>query len=977
MCGINGIFAYGEGAPPVDEAELLRTRERMIKRGPDGAGLWLSSDRRVGLAHRRLAIIDLSESGAQPMTTADGRLTVTFNGEIYNYRALRAELEAKGFVFRSQSDTEVLLHLYADRGAEMVHALRGMFAFGVWDAREQALFLARDPFGIKPLYYADDGGTIRFASQVKALLAGTAISPALDSAGVTGFYLWGFVPEPFTICRAIRALPVGGTLALRRRGSPAVRSYFSVAEELAAAARGSQRLSEDTAALGEVLRDSLRHHLVADVPVGVFLSAGLDSTTITALASEASEHRLHTLTLGFQEYRGTPEDEAPLAERVAALYGTRQLTSWITRADFEEALDGFLYEMDQPTTDGVNTYFVSRIAAQQGMKVALSGLGGDELFGGYPSFKGIPMLRRYAGFAARARWLGRAARRATVPLFNRVLSPKYASLLEYAASDAEAYFLRRALHLPWEIEDLLDAPALAQSLDELRTIPSLEASIAGVPTPHARVAALEMQWYMRNQLLRDSDWAGMAHSVEIRVPLIDRTLFRALAPDLVSGSPPGKARFASTPKKALPPDVLARAKTGFVVPVREWIVAKRGERSAERGLRGWARSVLPPPRRKRALALVTDAFGGRGGIALYNRDLLSAVCAMPEMAEVVAIPRLMPDPPGSLPPKLRYSIDGLGGKARYVLATAREVLRHGRFDVIFCGHVNLLPMAFLAWFRSRAPVVLCIYGIDAWTPPKGLLTRALVRFPQAVVSISDVTARRFVAWSAVPRERITILPNAIHLDWYGAGPKRADLVARYGLEGRAVIASMGRLVAEERYKGFDEVLQALPALVARRPGLTYLIMGEGSDRARLEALVASLGLKGNAVFTGFVDEREKADHFRLADAFVMPSRGEGFGFVVLEALACGVPAVGSTIDGTREALMGGKLGRLVDPGDIEQVREAILATLDEPRSPPSSDLAYFSYPQFASRAAASVRKVTGSPGVPPAYAWVADRAGAG
>ena len=212
MCGIAGIFAYGPSARPVDREELLRIREAMIARGPDGAGLWISPDQRIGLAHRRLAIIDLSEAGAQPMATADGRLHITFNGEIYNYQVLRRELEAKGYRFHSHSDTEVLLHLYADRGQDMVHALRGMYTFAIWDEHKKGLFLARDPFGIKPLYVADNGHTIRVASQVKALLKGGAVDTTLEPAGHVGFFLWGHVPEPYTLYKGIRALGAGTSL---------------------------------------------------------------------------------------------------------------------------------------------------------------------------------------------------------------------------------------------------------------------------------------------------------------------------------------------------------------------------------------------------------------------------------------------------------------------------------------------------------------------------------------------------------------------------------------------------------------------------------------------------------------------------------------------------------------------------------------------------------------------------------------------
>jgi asparagine synthase (glutamine-hydrolysing) len=233
MCGIAGIYAYLDVAPPVDRGELGRMNARMAARGPDGSGDWLSVDGRTGFTHRRLAIIDLSERGAQPMHSADGLLVITFNGEIYNYRALRAELEAKGYAFRTESDTEVLLQLYAERGPTMVEALRGMFAFGLWDARRRRLLLARDPLGIKPLYYADDGWTVRFASQAKALLAGGAVSRDPDPAGIVGFHLLGSVPEPFTVWRQIRALPAGTTITVDATGPGAPQRYYDVARSLA------------------------------------------------------------------------------------------------------------------------------------------------------------------------------------------------------------------------------------------------------------------------------------------------------------------------------------------------------------------------------------------------------------------------------------------------------------------------------------------------------------------------------------------------------------------------------------------------------------------------------------------------------------------------------------------------------------------------------------------------------------------------
>ena len=280
MCGIAGIYAYHQGAESVDREELTLIRDHMAVRGPDGKGVWYSENGRVGFGHRRLSIIDLSENGAQPMVSADGKIVVTFNGEIYNYRELRRVLETKGRVFRTQSDTEVLLHLYAEKGTRLVHDLRGMFTFAIWDGEKQHLLLARDPYGIKPLYYVNDGRTIRFASQVKALLASSKVSRNADPAGWAGFYLFGSVPEPFTIYQSIRGLPAGAILRVDRTGPHEPEIYHSIAASYCEAEQTERHLASGAEEQQELVRaallDSVRHHLVADVPVGAFLSAGVD-----------------------------------------------------------------------------------------------------------------------------------------------------------------------------------------------------------------------------------------------------------------------------------------------------------------------------------------------------------------------------------------------------------------------------------------------------------------------------------------------------------------------------------------------------------------------------------------------------------------------------------------------------------------------------------------------------------------------------
>jgi asparagine synthase (glutamine-hydrolysing) len=585
MCGINGILRLSASAPPVDRDELLRTRDAMTSRGPDGAGAWISEDGRVALASRRLAILDLSAAGAQPMASEDGRFHLVMNGEIYNFAELRRELEGKGVRFRSRSDTEVVLALYARDGAAMLSRLRGMFGLALWDGREKTLLLARDPLGVKPLYVSTEGGCLRFASQVKALERGGAIPMETDPAGVAGFLLWGAVPEPLTIRRAVRALPAGHFVLVQdgRTGDPTPIGPPEVTAMEPAAA----------------VEDSVRAHLVSDVPVAVFLSAGLDSTLIAALARRHLPEPPTTFTLRFDALEGTPADEAPLAAEVARRLGTRHVERRVGRADCAELWAGALAAMDQPSIDGFNTYLVSRAAHEAGLKVVLSGLGGDEVFGSYPSFSDVPRLER---MARRMGWVPGLP--AVWPSLLRVLSPdrpKLAGLLRHGRTLPGAYFLRRGLFLPEELPALMGRDAASEGLRRYDPVADAARALAA-GNGHAAdgwtaVHVLETARYMRNQLLRDSDWASMAWSVELRVPLVDAWLRERLAGNRFEPArSEGKAALVRRAAPELPEAVLARPKSGFYIPVAEWM---RPELARKR-----------PGERSRWLALrVLEAFG--------------------------------------------------------------------------------------------------------------------------------------------------------------------------------------------------------------------------------------------------------------------------------------------------------------------------------------------------------------------------------
>ncbi len=578
MCGIAGLMSHGE---PLDRAELegvAAMSKAMWARGPDGSGQWESPCGMTALAHRRLAILDLSPAGAQPMRSRCGRYTVVFNGEIYNAPSLRAAHSAALGELRGTSDTEVLLELFAILGPELFPQLRGMFAAAIWDEVQRELVIVRDAFGIKPLYISRGRGHFSFASQVRSLLASGLVSRDVDPASRVAYSVWGHVPEPRTIFSEIEALPPGSWARIRPGGSLQITPFQTVDDLL-----GPGDGTAERADLRDVLLDSVRQHLLADVPVGVFLSAGIDSTTLASLAAEVGTE-LRTVTLGFDEYRGTPSDEVPLAEEVARQLGAQHSTVWLTRADFEGALEEFIAAMDQPTLDGLNTWLVSRAAVASGLKVALSGLGGDEFFRGYDSFRQVPRVRDLTSWIPLRKPLGAALRGLAAPLISRVTSPKYASLIEYGGTWQGAYLLRRGLKLPWEVEG--GAKDLAPE------------SLLGNPPPDEFHGARAVSWlestrYMRNQLLRDSDWAGMAHSLEIRVPLVDAAVTRAVASGHDAGHPFSKRDLAAVARPALPAAVVDRPKTGFTVPVRDWLLegAQEGG-AAERGLRGWADLVM-------------------------------------------------------------------------------------------------------------------------------------------------------------------------------------------------------------------------------------------------------------------------------------------------------------------------------------------------------------------------------------------------
>ncbi len=573
MCGIFGIVGKNAAIPA---GVLERGTQSLAHRGPDDSGTILLRDNaagstEIGLGDRRLAILDLSPLAHQPMHDADTGNWIVYNGEIYNFREVRNELERTGASFVSHSDTEVVLKAYARWGGACLTKFRGMFAFALWDANRHQLLIARDPMGIKPLYYAQTASFFVFASEVRSLLGTGLVPRRIDQAGLLNFLTFGSAYDPHTLIEGIRALPAGHTLTWRD-GKISESSYWDLIDPSSTEAGGIHACDTLGSAgdLQELLEESVRMQLVSDVPVGVFLSGGIDSSALVSIVSRGGVTP-STFSVVFRE---ADYSEAEHSRAIAAKFHSDHHEITVSQGDVLASIPDALRAMDLPTMDGINTYFVSRETRKAGVKVALSGLGGDEVFGGYSSFRSIPRWERIERFwghvPAFAREGVAAAFAAMAPASDQ--NRKLALLVRDNGLAPHPYFVSRMLFTPEQCEFLLRSvdgsvrntaeAALRDSLTRSRTL-----------DPVNRVSYLESRCYMLNTLLRDADMMSMSQGLEVRVPLIDHHLAKTVM------RIPGSAKMGSTPKRllvdalagSLPDDIIHRPKRGFTLPFEQWM----------------------------------------------------------------------------------------------------------------------------------------------------------------------------------------------------------------------------------------------------------------------------------------------------------------------------------------------------------------------------------------------------------------------
>lgn len=582
MCGVAGLI--GRLSEP-NRAAVQRMNDAIAHRGPDAEGFWASTPDGRGwgamLAFRRLAILDLSPSGEQPMVDPITGQVIVYNGEIYNYVELRDRMTAAGQTFRSSGDTAVMLRALGVHGRQALGWLRGMFAFALWDAKERKLLVARDSLGIKPLYIARNPDpraqwSLVFASEVRAILAsGLLGKPRLNPAAAASLVWNGFVITPETVIAGIEPVWPGQLLVFDSAGREERQEYFWSAPPPGDAAPMNE------SQLAQALEQSVRLHLASDVPLGVFLSGGVDSSAVANLAQKTSSTPVHTFTLAFEEEE---YNEGPFARRIAAAIGTQHQELVLTEQHVIENLDAALDSLDQPTFDGLNSYYMSQAVRDAGFKVALVGTGGDELFGGYTSFRDLPSLLRWS---KRANWVPQGTRVALARLVSSVMQPsggavaqqtrwaKLPDMVRCGDDLLSLYQLAYALFLP-DFQRQLLGDAMTGALTDglpgaMRARLLLETRSR---SPLAALSVMEQRLFLGERLLRDTDAASMAASIEVRLPLVDRLLFENVGrlPDQDRYQPLGKKSILRRiGLRGLDPALFERPKSGFVLPFDRWL----------------------------------------------------------------------------------------------------------------------------------------------------------------------------------------------------------------------------------------------------------------------------------------------------------------------------------------------------------------------------------------------------------------------
>jgi asparagine synthase (glutamine-hydrolysing) len=564
MCGITGVINFNKKKINARNCvEKINNYQR--SRGPDGDSIWSSNDNLITFGHTRLSIIDLSNEGVQPFISYDQNYVITYNGEIYNYKELKNFLIKKNVKFKSNSDTEVILESYKYWGIDFLEKIRGMYAFCIFDIKKRNIILARDPFGIKPLYYSEINSVFYFASQAKSLLQIENIDNETSKKAIINYFLWGNINEPDTIYENIKVLKRGSYLIINSEGSKNFHEFANLKEEILKNELKFFKKDADAADyLKEILIETVKYHQVSDVPVSYLLSSGIDSTTILNNVNETSNSS--ALTVDFNQI-----NESNIAIKIAKEKKIPHKIKKFNTNNAKELIETFFQKMDNPTNDGFNNFIISKLANDEASKVIISGIGGDEFFCGYPSFKRIPLIVKGINVLPNSKILGNLF---TGKFYNFLkknkFNTKYSGLYNYGNSIQNAFFLQRCLFLPHEIYDeikyYMTEKEFFETFEEIDLFTQLKKDISGISNEKLKIMYLEIKYYLCSKLLIDADWTSMSNSVEMRVPFVDWFFFKKIIPILNSNIKIDKKFLLKTCDTNLRKELEERPKTGFMIP---------------------------------------------------------------------------------------------------------------------------------------------------------------------------------------------------------------------------------------------------------------------------------------------------------------------------------------------------------------------------------------------------------------------------
>ncbi len=567
MCGISGIYNYLE--KPISKNNIIKKIIKIQhKRGPDDNGIWESNCNKLCFGHNRLSIIDLSSRASQPFVSIDEQYTITFNGEIYNYKELKKELIKENVKFKSESDTEVIIESYKHWGIQFVKKLRGMFAFAIWDNIKKELILARDPFGIKPLYFSKKNNILFFASQVKSILSIESLSFEKSGKSVLDYYLWGNIKEPFTLYKDISSISRGTVKIFDSKCNETTYEYASLKETIIKSEKNYfKNKTELNEKLSYLIKDTVNYHQISDVPVTFLLSSGIDSNVLLAASKKEQNTNYNSLTLDFSEKL----KESPLAEIGSKLNKIDHIIEKIDDNQITELILKYFEFMDMPTNDGLNNYVVSYFAKKNGSKVLISGIGGDELFSGYPSFQRIPIMKRMSKVIPSNKKLQNFLYNITYNILSKFnKNTKYAGIIKYSHNTFNSFMLQRCVFTPEELNDLINKKIINEKVNDLEFQKYNEMNDNDFENQQLKIMYYEIKYYLCSKLLRDSDWTSMANSIELRTPFVDWFFFKELLPILKSNIKISKKNMLDGFKGKVPNELYDRKKTGFNIPYKQY-----------------------------------------------------------------------------------------------------------------------------------------------------------------------------------------------------------------------------------------------------------------------------------------------------------------------------------------------------------------------------------------------------------------------